>query len=153
MEIGNGVTERLIILQVNHPIIVKILSISVAEIYAHNTCQYPPTNNVYSPESSRLNPLSFPRIHFSQSFSNSVIFRKALINLPVEEECFKKGIACQLVSNHFLPLGTYRRPSYISISQDHHTSENAHQLCQTLDYNPSWWRSSFTESPHLLYNI
>lgn len=99
----------------SHPIIVKTLSVSVAEIYAQNTCQYP-TNSVYSPESSKLNPLSFPSTNFSQSFSNSVIFHKALINLPVEE-CFKEGIACQQVSNRFLLLGTWSRPGYVSVNR------------------------------------
>lgn len=46
MEIGIGVKEGLSTMQISHPNIVKILSISVAEIYAHNTYQYPPTNNV-----------------------------------------------------------------------------------------------------------
>lgn len=91
-------------MQISRPNFVEILSISVAEIYAQNRCQYP-KNDVDSPEYSKLNPFSFLSTHFSRSFSNSVIFHKALINLPLEQECFKEAIVCQQVNNHFPPLG------------------------------------------------
>ena len=104
---------------------------------------------------STLNLFSFLSTHFSSSFSNSVIFHKAPINLPLEKECFKERIVCQQVSDHFLPLGSWRRPGYESLSHDHYTSEDAHLFWPLSDYNPFLGMSHFTGSPHLLktYNL